>query len=28
MSNIIKQIEDEQMKQDVPAFRPGDSLEV
>ncbi|MDQ5891347.1 MAG: large subunit ribosomal protein, partial [Pseudomonadota bacterium] len=28
MSNIIKQIEDEQMKQDVPAFRPGDSVEV
>ncbi|AHG21310.1 50S ribosomal protein L19 [Chania multitudinisentens RB-25] len=28
MSNIIKQIEQEQMKQDVPAFRPGDSVEV
>ena len=26
MSNIIKQIEQEQMKQDVPAFRPGDSV--
>ncbi|HBV89843.1 MAG TPA: 50S ribosomal protein L19, partial [Pantoea sp.] len=25
MSNIIKQIEQEQMKQDVPSFRPGDS---
>ncbi|MDU6432247.1 MAG: 50S ribosomal protein L19 [Pantoea sp.] len=28
MSNIIKQIEQEQMKQDVPSFRPGDSVEV
>ncbi|VEA71954.1 50S ribosomal protein L19 [Serratia rubidaea] len=28
MSNIIKQLEQEQMKQDVPAFRPGDSVEV
>ncbi|MCE1649499.1 50S ribosomal protein L19, partial [Enterobacter hormaechei] len=24
MSNIIKQLEQEQMKQDVPSFRPGD----
>ena len=23
MSNIIKQLEQEQMKQDVPSFRPG-----
>lgn len=28
MSNIIKQIEQEQLKQDVPSFRPGDTLEV
>ncbi len=28
MSDIIKQIEEEQMKKDVPAFRPGDTLEV
>lgn len=28
MSNIIKQIEQGQMKQDVPSFRPGDSVEV
>ncbi|NIG62376.1 MAG: 50S ribosomal protein L19 [Serratia symbiotica] len=28
MSNLIKQIEQEQMKQDVPAFRPGDSVDV
>jgi len=28
MSNIIKQIEQEQMKQEVPAFRPGDSMDV
>ncbi len=28
MSNIIKQIEQEQMKQDIPAFGPGDTLEV
>lgn len=28
MSNIIKQIEQEQMKRDIPVFRPGDSLEV
>lgn len=28
MSNIIKQIEQEQMKQDIPYFRPGDSVEV
>lgn len=28
MSDIIKQIEAEQMKKDVPAFRPGDTLEV
>ena len=28
MSNIIKQIEEEQLKQDVPSFRPGDTLEV
>ncbi|MWQ25543.1 50S ribosomal protein L19, partial [Glaesserella parasuis] len=24
MSNIIKQIEQEQLKQNVPSFRPGD----
>ncbi|MFB6435016.1 MAG: 50S ribosomal protein L19 [Candidatus Malihini olakiniferum] len=28
MSNIIKQLEQEQMKKDVPAFGPGDSVEV
>lgn len=28
MSNIIKQLEQEQMKQEIPAFRPGDSVEV
>jgi large subunit ribosomal protein L19 len=28
MSNIIKQIEQEQMKKDIPVFRPGDSLEI
>ncbi|MED5526402.1 50S ribosomal protein L19 [Gallaecimonas pentaromativorans] len=28
MSNIIKQLEDEQLKQDVPAFAPGDTLVV
>ncbi len=28
MSNIIKNIEQEQLKQDVPSFRPGDTLEV
>lgn len=28
MKNIIKQIEQEQMKQDIPAFRPGDLVEV
>ena len=28
MSNIIKQLEEEQLKQDVPSFRPGDTLEV
>jgi len=27
MSNIIKQLEQEQMKQDVPSFRPGDTAE-
>ncbi len=27
MSNIIKQLEQEQMKQDVPSFRPGDTVE-
>ena len=26
MSNIIKQLEQEQMKQDVPSFRPGDTV--
>ncbi|MCO6524509.1 MAG: 50S ribosomal protein L19, partial [Candidatus Schmidhempelia sp.] len=25
---IIKQLEDEQLKKDVPAFRPGDTVEV
>lgn len=28
MSNIIKQIEQEQLKKDIPSFRPGDTLEV
>lgn len=28
MSNIIKQLEDEQMKQDLPAFAPGDTVVV
>ncbi|WP_225639392.1 50S ribosomal protein L19 [Candidatus Profftia sp. (ex Adelges kitamiensis)] len=28
MSNIIKEIEQEQMKQGIPTFRVGDSLEV
>ncbi|GGB02653.1 MULTISPECIES: 50S ribosomal protein L19 [Agarivorans] len=28
MSNIIKQLEEEQMKQDVPAFAPGDTVVV
>ena len=28
MSNIIKQLEQEQMKQDVPAFGPGDTVVV
>lgn len=28
MSNIIKQIEQEQLKSNVPSFRPGDTLEV
>ncbi|MBE2894819.1 50S ribosomal protein L19 [Pasteurellaceae bacterium HPA106] len=28
MSNIIKQLEEEQLKKDVPSFRPGDTLEV
>ena len=28
MSNIIKQLEQEQMKQDVPSFRQGDTVEV
>ncbi|MBR0574092.1 50S ribosomal protein L19 [Pasteurella atlantica] len=28
MSNIIKQIEEEQLKKDLPSFRPGDTLEV
>ncbi len=28
MSNIIKQLETEQLKQNVPSFRPGDTLEV
>ena len=28
MSNIIKQLEEEQLKQNVPSFRPGDTLEV
>ena len=27
MSNIIKQLEQEQLKQNVPSFRPGDTLE-
>ena len=28
MSNIIKQIEQEQLKSNLPSFRPGDTLEV
>ncbi|MGP4123843.1 MAG: 50S ribosomal protein L19 [Sodalis sp. (in: enterobacteria)] len=28
MSNIIKKIEQEQIKQDIPPLRPGDSVEV
>ena len=28
MSNIIKQLEAEQMKKDVPAYRPGDTVVV
>ncbi|AWK14799.1 50S ribosomal protein L19 [Candidatus Fukatsuia symbiotica] len=28
MSNIIKQIEQEQMRTNLPAFRPGDTVEV
>ena len=28
MSNIIKQIEQEQLKSNLPRFRPGDTLEV
>ncbi|WP_087018089.1 50S ribosomal protein L19 [Thaumasiovibrio subtropicus] len=28
MSNIIKQLEQEQMKQDIPAFAPGDTVVV
>ncbi|EAS40600.1 50S ribosomal protein L19 [Photobacterium profundum] len=28
MSNIIKQIEDEQLKQDLPTFAPGDTVVV
>ncbi|MFO6422752.1 50S ribosomal protein L19 [Motilimonas sp. KMU-193] len=28
MSNIIKQLEDEQLKQDIPAFAPGDTVVV
>lgn len=28
MSNIIKKIEQEQIKQNIPSFRPGDSVEV
>lgn len=28
MSNIIKQIEQKQMKKNVPSFHPGDSVEV
>ncbi|CUX96394.1 50S ribosomal protein L19 [Candidatus Doolittlea endobia] len=28
MNNIIKQIEQEQIKQNIPLFRPGDSVEV
>ncbi|CUX96041.1 50S ribosomal protein L19 [Candidatus Mikella endobia] len=28
MNNILKQIEQEQMKQDIPTFRSGDSVEV
>ncbi|CUX96053.1 50S ribosomal protein L19 [Candidatus Gullanella endobia] len=28
MNNIIKQIEQKQIKQNIPSFRPGDSLEI
>ncbi|MGP1924132.1 MAG: 50S ribosomal protein L19 [Arsenophonus sp. NEOnobi-MAG3] len=28
MSNIIKQLEQEQMKQNIPSFHPGDTVEV
>lgn len=28
MSNIIKQLEKEQMKRNIPIFRPGDSIEI
>lgn len=28
MSNIIEQLEKEQLKQDIPSFYPGDSIEV
>jgi large subunit ribosomal protein L19 len=28
MSNILNEIEQKQMKRDVPSFRPGDSVEV
>jgi large subunit ribosomal protein L19 len=28
MSNIIREIEKEQLKSDIPAFRPGDTLRV
>lgn len=28
MSNIIKQLEQEQMKKNIPSFRPGDTVEV
>ena len=28
MSNIISQIEQEQMKQDIPEFSPGDTVTV
>ena len=28
MSNIIKQLEQEQLKQNVPSLRPGDTLQV
>ena len=28
MSNILKQLEEEQLKQDLPAFAPGDTVVV